>query len=57
MLSKDNSNIVRLSTGNGFRVANVFTEDHAALTGARDVEFDGDLDPETSWNLNVNYVI
>ena len=54
--SKDNSNIVRLSAGNGFRVANVFTEDHAALTGARDVEFDGDLDPETSWNANINYV-
>ncbi|AOW19123.1 TonB-dependent receptor [Polaribacter vadi] len=54
--SKDNSNIVRLSAGNGFRVANVFTEDHAALTGAREVEFDGDLDPETSWNANINYV-
>ena len=54
--SRDNSNIVRLSAGNGFRVANVFTEDHAALTGARTVEFDGALDPETSWNGNVNYV-
>ena len=54
--SRDNSNIVRLSAGNGFRVANVFTEDHAALTGARNVEFDGELDPETSWNTNVNYV-
>lgn len=54
--SKDNSNIVRISAGNGFRVANVFTEDHAALTGAREVEFDGDLDPETSWNVNLNYV-
>ena len=54
--SRDKSNIVRLSAGNGFRVANVFTEDHAALTGARTVEFDGELDPETSWNTNVNYV-
>jgi outer membrane receptor for ferrienterochelin and colicins len=54
--SRDNSNIFRLSVGNGFRVANVFTEDHAALTGAREVEFDGDLNPETSWNANVNYV-
>jgi outer membrane receptor for ferrienterochelin and colicins len=54
--SRNKSNIVRLSVGNGFRVANVFTEDHAALTGARTVEFDGDLDPETSWNANVNYV-
>ncbi|MGK0327054.1 TonB-dependent receptor [Polaribacter sp.] len=54
--SKDNSNIFRLSLGNGFRVANVFTEDHAALTGARTVEFDGELEPETSWNANLNYV-
>jgi outer membrane receptor for ferrienterochelin and colicins len=37
-------------------VANVFTEDHAALTGARDIVFVGDLKPETSWNGNVNYV-
>ena len=54
--SRDKSNIVRISAGNGFRVANVFTEDHAALTGARTVEFDGELEPETSWNGNVNYV-
>ena len=54
--SKDNSDIFRFSIGNGFRVTNVFTEDHAALTGAREVEFDGELDPETSWNANVNYV-
>jgi outer membrane receptor for ferrienterochelin and colicins len=54
--SRDKSNIFRISVGNGFRVANVFTEDHAALTGAREVEFQGDLDPETSWNANINYV-
>jgi outer membrane receptor for ferrienterochelin and colicins len=54
--SKDNSDIFRFSVGNGFRVANVFTEDHAALTGGRNVEFDGELDPETSWNGNINYV-
>ena len=54
--SKDKADILRLSLGNGFRVANVFTEDHAALTGAREVEFDGELEPETSWNANINYV-
>lgn len=54
--SRNKSNIVRLSVGNGFRVANVFTEDHAALTGARTVKFDGELNPETSWNANINYV-
>jgi outer membrane receptor for ferrienterochelin and colicins len=45
-----------LSAGNGYRVANVFTEDHAALTGARDVVFTEALKPETSWNSNINYV-
>ncbi len=54
--SKNKSNIIRLSAGNGFRVANIFTEDHAALTGARTVTFDGALNPETSWNANINYV-
>jgi outer membrane receptor for ferrienterochelin and colicins len=54
--STDRSDVLRLSAGNGFRVANVFTEDHAALTGARAVVFDGALRPETSWNANINYV-
>lgn len=39
---------VRLSAGTGFRVVNVFTEDHAALTGAREVVFAEDLLPERS---------
>jgi outer membrane receptor for ferrienterochelin and colicins len=52
----DNSTILRLSAGNGFRVANVFTEDHAALTGAREVVFTEELRPETSWNTNMNLV-
>ncbi|GMQ27553.1 TonB-dependent receptor [Algoriphagus confluentis] len=54
--SKDQSLIWRTSIGNGFRVANVFTEDHAALTGARQVVFEEDLDPERSWNINTNLV-
>lgn len=54
--SPDNKNIIRLSAGNGYRVANVFTEDHAALTGARTVEFEGELQPESSWNANFNLV-
>ena len=48
--------VLRLSAGNGYRVANVFTEDHAALTGARDVVFEEELQPETSWNANLNAV-
>ena len=54
--SKENLDIFRVSVGNGFRVANVFTEDHAALTGGREVVFNGELEPETSWNVNLNYV-
>jgi len=54
--SFNKKNTLRLSFGNGYRVANVFTEDHAALTGARQVVFINDLKPETSWNGNLNYV-
>tara|TARA_B110000046_G_scaffold78688_1_gene86782 strand:- start:4868 stop:7153 length:2286 start_codon:yes stop_codon:yes gene_type:complete len=54
--TEDNKMVVRLSLGNGFRVANVFTEDHAALTGARDVVFANKLNPETSRNINLNVV-
>lgn len=54
--SHNQKNVFRISIGNGYRVANIFTEDHAALTGARDVVFLSDLRPETSWNANVNVV-
>lgn len=54
--SNDKSLIWRTSIGNGFRVANVFTEDHAALTGARQVIFEEELNPERSWNVNTNLV-
>jgi len=54
--SVDQTNVVRVGFGNGYRVANVFTEDHAALTGARDLVFKNDLKPETSWNVNANYM-
>jgi outer membrane receptor for ferrienterochelin and colicins len=55
-MSKNRKNTLRLSAGSGYRVANVFTEDHAALTGSRDVVFKDDLAPETSWNGNLNFV-
>jgi outer membrane receptor for ferrienterochelin and colicins len=54
--SKNQLNTFRLGLGNGYRVANVFTEDHAALTGARQVVFLEALKPETSWNANLNFV-
>ena len=46
---------LRLSTGNGFRVVNLFTEDHAALSGSRQVIIMNELKPEQSWNVNSNY--
>lgn len=56
VVSEDKSTVLRFSLGNGFRVANVFTEDHAALTGAREVVFAEELAPERSWNTNLNFV-
>jgi len=53
--SKDESSIVRLGFGTGYRVVNVFTEDHAALTGAREVVFTENILPEKSWNVNINW--
>src|SRR5688500_17919773 len=53
--SPDRNNTFRLSTGNGFRVVNLFTEDHAALTGSREVVIAEKLKPEQSWNVNLNY--
>ncbi|MDI9341382.1 MAG: TonB-dependent receptor [Sediminibacterium sp.] len=54
--TSDQKAILRVSTGSGYRVANIFTEDHAALTGARQVVFKETLRPETSWNININSV-
>lgn len=48
--------IFRLNAGTGFRVVNLFTEDHAALTGSRDVIIKNDLKPEQSINVNLNYI-
>lgn len=48
--------IFRLNAGTGFRVVNVFTEDHAALTGAREVVFLNDIEPEKSYNITLNAI-
>jgi outer membrane receptor for ferrienterochelin and colicins len=54
--SQERNQTLRWGIGNGYRVAHIFTEDHAALTGAREVVFANQLKPETSWNTNLNYV-
>ncbi|MDF4201691.1 TonB-dependent receptor [Maribacter sp. SA7] len=50
------NDIIRLNAGTGFRVVNLFTEDHAALTGSRDVIIAEELKPERSFNVNLNYL-
>jgi len=50
------NDILRLNAGTGFRVVNLFTEEHAALTGARDVIVAEALEPEQSFNFNLNYL-
>lgn len=54
--SINDNNILRLNAGTGFRVVNIFTEDHAALTGAREVKVNGELKPEKTYNVNLNYL-
>lgn len=51
-----NHDVLRLNAGSGFRVVNVFTEDHAALTGAREVVIVDKLKPEKSYNINLNFI-
>jgi outer membrane receptor for ferrienterochelin and colicins len=48
--------IFRLNFGTGFRIVNVFTEDHAALTGARQVVFVNKIKPEQSYNGSFNVI-
>ena len=36
--SPNNTNTLRLTSGSGYRVVNLFTEEHAALSGFRQVQ-------------------
>lgn len=45
---------LRINSGTGFRVVHLFTEDHAALTGSREVVIAGALRPEQSWSVSFN---
>lgn len=47
--------VFRANFGTGFRVVNLFSEDHAALTGAREVIIREELKPEKSYNGNINF--
>ncbi|MCB0397515.1 MAG: TonB-dependent receptor [Flavobacteriales bacterium] len=45
----------RLNMGTGFREVHLFTEDHAALTGARTVLITEKIKPEESYNATTNF--
>lgn len=44
----------RFNLGTGFRIVNLFTEDHAFVTGQRQVVIEESLQPERSINVSVN---
>lgn len=46
---------MRLNYGNGFRQVHLATEDHAFVTGARDVVITEELKPERSHNVTLNF--
>lgn len=50
---------LRLNMGTGFRIVNLFTEEHEALTGSRTVTLSEALNPERSFNIatNINQII
>lgn len=50
------NDVFRINAGTGFRIVNLFTEEHAALTGAREVIIAENLSPEKSYNINLNYL-
>lgn len=50
------NDVFRINAGTGFRIVNLFTEEHAALTGSREVIITENLAPEKSYNVNLNYL-
>lgn len=58
-LSASDHTTIRLNGGTGFRIVNLFTEEHDALTGSREVIITENLDPERSYNatFNVNQIV
>ncbi|MEO1256762.1 MAG: TonB-dependent receptor, partial [Bacteroidota bacterium] len=46
---------IRSNFGTGFRIVNLFTEDHAFVTGQREVIIEEELRPEESYNVSLNF--
>lgn len=57
-LKVGNWTTLRTNFGTGFRIVNLFTEDHAFVTGQREVIITEELLPERSYNfaLNANHI-
>ena len=51
----EKGDLLRINAGTGFRVVSLFTEDHAAISGSRDVIITEKLQPEKSINITANY--
>jgi len=45
----------RFNSGTGFRIVNLFTEDHAFVSGQRELLIEEDLDPERSFNVGLGF--
>jgi outer membrane receptor for ferrienterochelin and colicins len=45
----------RFNSGTGFRIVNLFTEDHAFVSGQRALLIEEDLDPERSINVGLGF--
>ncbi|MBX2819048.1 MAG: TonB-dependent receptor plug domain-containing protein [Rhodothermaceae bacterium] len=53
-LNPGDNTTIRVNGGTGFRIVNLFTEDHAAYTGARATVLLEDLKPERSINSTIS---
>ena len=53
-VSASDATTLRFNAGTGFRIVNLFTEDHAAYSGSHATVLLEDLDPERSLNGTVS---
>ena len=53
--TSDRTSTFRVNIGTGYRVVNIFNEDHRALSGQYEAKFGGELKPETSLSGVLDY--
>lgn len=58
-ISATDHTTIRFNAGTGFRIVNLFTEEHDVLSGSRQVVITENLDPERSYNgtMNLNQIV